>query len=234
MTNFLFTVSIQCQAGKWWELRKISIRWLLLNPTPNSPNWHRKNCMAFSKRSWSERVKSLTINNNDDGYGKNNSDKWELTFTAVCRKVVGKMKKCMWQPLKVILVSSDQWILIETDKFWQMPTCMWIWEEQNNRILFFKIFFAQVTQNLFSLSFILFLLFIEIGLFFFHFSSGLESKVSLANKINLSNPLCVFLKLTFFQISLNTLKLFTLLLGVVALFLTTFLQTAVYITLIHC
>ena len=83
--------------------------------------------MAFSKRSWSERVKSLTLNNNNnDGYGKNNSDKWELTFTAVCRKVVWKMKKCMWQSLKVIWVSSDQWILIETDKFWQMPTCMWI------------------------------------------------------------------------------------------------------------
>ena len=94
--------------------------------------------MAFSKRSWSERVKSLTLNNNNnDGCGKNNSDKWELTFTAVCRKVVGKRKKCMWQSLKVIWVSSDQWILIETDKFWQMPTCMWIWEEQNNRILFF-------------------------------------------------------------------------------------------------
>ena len=142
-TNFLFTVSIQCQADKWWELRKISIRWLLLNPTPNSPNWHRKNCMTFSKRSRSERVKSLTLNNNNDGYGKNNSDKWELTFTAVCRKVVGKRKKCMWQSLKVIWVSSDQWILIETDKFWQMQTCMWIWEEQNNWILFFKIFFLR-------------------------------------------------------------------------------------------
>ena len=133
-------MSIQCQADKWWELRKISIRWLLLNPTPNSPNWHRKNCMAFSKRSWSERVKSLTITNNNDGYGKNNSDKWELTFTAVCRKVVGKMKKCMWQSLKVIWVSSDQWILIETDKSWQIPTCMWIWEEQTIEYCFLKYF----------------------------------------------------------------------------------------------
>ena len=37
-TEFLITISIKYQADKWWEKRKISIRGLLVDPIPNSPN----------------------------------------------------------------------------------------------------------------------------------------------------------------------------------------------------
>ena len=32
----------------WWELRRIQIRKLLVDPIPNSPNWHLGNCLADS------------------------------------------------------------------------------------------------------------------------------------------------------------------------------------------
>ena len=34
---------------QWWEERKKSIRGLLVDPVPSSPNWHHKNCLADSK-----------------------------------------------------------------------------------------------------------------------------------------------------------------------------------------
>ena len=36
--DFLLTVSIPYQADKWWDLGKISIRGLLVDPIPNSLN----------------------------------------------------------------------------------------------------------------------------------------------------------------------------------------------------
>ena len=33
-TEFLLTISTQYQADKWWELRKISVRGLLVDPIP--------------------------------------------------------------------------------------------------------------------------------------------------------------------------------------------------------
>ena len=36
-TEFLLTILIQYQAGKWWESRKISIMGLLIDLIPNSP-----------------------------------------------------------------------------------------------------------------------------------------------------------------------------------------------------
>ena len=49
-TEFLLTRSFQYQAHMRWEWKKISIRGLLVDPVPNSPNWHHKNCMADSRR----------------------------------------------------------------------------------------------------------------------------------------------------------------------------------------
>ena len=51
---------------KWWELKEISFRGLLVNPTPNSPNEHHNNCTADSKENnwWdlrSERVKQWLV-----------------------------------------------------------------------------------------------------------------------------------------------------------------------------
>ena len=43
MTEFLLTMSVQCQAVKLKE--KISTRGLLVDPIPNSPNKHYENCM---------------------------------------------------------------------------------------------------------------------------------------------------------------------------------------------
>ena len=34
VTEFLLTISTQYQADKWWELRKISVRGLLVDPIP--------------------------------------------------------------------------------------------------------------------------------------------------------------------------------------------------------
>ena len=36
--EFLLTISIEYQANKWWEQRKISITGLLVDPVPNAPN----------------------------------------------------------------------------------------------------------------------------------------------------------------------------------------------------
>ena len=37
-TEFLLTISIQYQVDRWWELRKILFRGLLVDPIPDSPN----------------------------------------------------------------------------------------------------------------------------------------------------------------------------------------------------
>ena len=49
-SEFLLTISIQYQADKWWEYRKMSVWELWVDPIPNSPNWHQKNCMGEVKR----------------------------------------------------------------------------------------------------------------------------------------------------------------------------------------
>ena len=49
-TEFLLTISKQYQEHKWWELRKISIIGLLIDPVPNSPNKYDDNCLADSRR----------------------------------------------------------------------------------------------------------------------------------------------------------------------------------------
>ena len=36
----------------WWELRRIQIRGLLVDPVPNSPNWHLGNCLADSEEKY--------------------------------------------------------------------------------------------------------------------------------------------------------------------------------------
>ena len=51
-TEFLLTISIQYYVDKWWELRKISIIGLLIDPVPNSPNKHNDNRLADSKENY--------------------------------------------------------------------------------------------------------------------------------------------------------------------------------------
>ena len=50
MTEFLLTMSVQCQAVKLKE--KISTRGLLVDPISNSPNKHHENCMADTKENY--------------------------------------------------------------------------------------------------------------------------------------------------------------------------------------
>ena len=45
-------MSIQYQADKWWELKKISVKGLLADLILNSPNLHHKNCMSESKENY--------------------------------------------------------------------------------------------------------------------------------------------------------------------------------------
>ena len=64
-TEFLLTISKQYHEDKWWELRKISIIGLLIDPVPNSPNKHDDNCLADSKENYwwdlgSQRAKELS------------------------------------------------------------------------------------------------------------------------------------------------------------------------------
>ena len=49
MTEFLLTMSVQCQAVKLKE--KISTRGLV-DPIPNSPNKHYENCMEDTKENY--------------------------------------------------------------------------------------------------------------------------------------------------------------------------------------
>ena len=51
-TESLLTISIQYQADKWWELRKISVKGLWVDPIPNSPNTNHKNCIGDSKEDY--------------------------------------------------------------------------------------------------------------------------------------------------------------------------------------
>ena len=50
--EFLLTIPLQYQADKWRELRKLSIRVLLVDPKPNSPEKHQTNGMADSKENY--------------------------------------------------------------------------------------------------------------------------------------------------------------------------------------
>ena len=59
-------ISMQYQADKWWEQRKILFWELLVDPIPNSPNLHHKRCVADSKENywrepWIERVERATV-----------------------------------------------------------------------------------------------------------------------------------------------------------------------------
>ena len=51
-TEFLLTISIQYQAEKWWEQRKISIWGQLVDPILNSLNYRYKNGMVDSKKNY--------------------------------------------------------------------------------------------------------------------------------------------------------------------------------------
>ena len=51
-TESLLTISILHQAGKWRELREMTIKKSLANPIPNSPNPNHKSCMADSKENY--------------------------------------------------------------------------------------------------------------------------------------------------------------------------------------
>ena len=51
-TEFLLTISIQYQAEKWWEQRKISIWGQLVDPILNPLNYQYKNCMVDSKKNY--------------------------------------------------------------------------------------------------------------------------------------------------------------------------------------
>ena len=48
-TRIIFPLSIQYQANKWQEQRKISIWGSLVDPIPNSPNLYYKNCKVDGK-----------------------------------------------------------------------------------------------------------------------------------------------------------------------------------------
>ena len=50
--NSPYKISTQHQADKWYEKRKISVRGLLVDPIPNSPNLHHKNGMANSRENY--------------------------------------------------------------------------------------------------------------------------------------------------------------------------------------
>ena len=50
-TEFLPSLFIQYQADKWWEKREISIRELLADAIPNSPDEHQKNCIVDRKEN---------------------------------------------------------------------------------------------------------------------------------------------------------------------------------------
>ena len=56
-TDSLLTISIQYQADKGWEWRKISVKGLWVDPIPNSPNTNHKNCMGDSKEDYQWDVK---------------------------------------------------------------------------------------------------------------------------------------------------------------------------------
>ena len=47
-TEFLLTISVPY---KWWELRQKKIMGLLIDPIPNSPNWHNENHLADCKEN---------------------------------------------------------------------------------------------------------------------------------------------------------------------------------------
>ena len=51
-TEFLITILIQYQGDKWWEYTKISIRWLQVDLTPNSPKEHQKNCITDRRKNF--------------------------------------------------------------------------------------------------------------------------------------------------------------------------------------
>ena len=44
-------IAIWYQADKWWELRKLSIRGLLVDPIPISPNQYNTRCVADRKEN---------------------------------------------------------------------------------------------------------------------------------------------------------------------------------------
>ena len=46
-----YNINTNYQVDKWWELRKILSRGLLLDPIPNSPNWPH-NYMADIKENY--------------------------------------------------------------------------------------------------------------------------------------------------------------------------------------
>ena len=50
--EFLFTILIQNQADKRWELRKFSIKGLPVDAIPNSQYWDHKNVIADSKENY--------------------------------------------------------------------------------------------------------------------------------------------------------------------------------------
>ena len=57
-------ISIQHQANKWWEWRKLSIRRLLVDPIQNSSILrivHHKNCMANSNKNYLLDFGSLSV-----------------------------------------------------------------------------------------------------------------------------------------------------------------------------
>ena len=51
-SEFFLIISIQYQADKWWELRKIAIMGLFIDPIPNSLNQHLKNYMPHGKENY--------------------------------------------------------------------------------------------------------------------------------------------------------------------------------------
>ena len=54
--KFLLTISIQYQAEKQWQWRKLSIWGLLVDPVQNSPNKYHKNCMQIVRRIITDKI----------------------------------------------------------------------------------------------------------------------------------------------------------------------------------
>ena len=93
----LLTISIQYQADKWWEWRKISIIGSSVDPILNSLNRRNENCMTVSRENYQTDLESARVNNLDINFKTFQvifiKTVWLWLVTFACRTV---KKKRIW------------------------------------------------------------------------------------------------------------------------------------------
>ena len=123
-------MSVQYQADKWWEQRKILFGELQVDPIPNSPNLHHKRCLADSKENywrepWIERVERTTV----IGTG------W-LMFRQPERKSSSESSSCYLPhaPIRVYVQSGCK-ITSYFGVFFSIPTDRHCWPNWSGKVV---------------------------------------------------------------------------------------------------